>query len=777
ANQGWCWFKVPGLWPSNATEGAQRVWMSDWAEDKLDLSKYDQAWYKRELTTPDNWRGKRLWLNLTMLQTAGRVYVDGKLAGELWFPGGRLDLTNALQPGTKQELAILVTARPTDSESRNFMAPDRVVATKSSVDLRGLTGDVFLEAEPTGPRIGDVHVITSVKNKRITLDTALPELANGQYRLLATVLDGGKVAKSFQSAVFSAAEVKDGRFSFGSEWNNPKLWDTDTPQNMYSAVVRLQSGDGKLLDEALPERFGFREFSLVGRDFVLNGKPIHLRALLVQNLNQPADVASLAASKETCRRLRQYGFNFFITGNYHFRPGAVGYMAGMLQAADETGMLWAFSLPHLTDFKIDPAKPETLAAYRALSEYLIRRVQNHPGVIMYAMNHNATGYYGDQNPLKIDGLYNPEGAVGKNASWSSRNREIAPLTAAVAKSLDPTRPVYHHQSGNLGDMHTVNIYLNWAPKQERSDWLEHWATEGTKPVFFVEWGLPHISSWSSYRGPEFIWTTSHLQSVWDSEYAADYVGQQAYRMTPTKVKSLQHEEELWAKGQPFPWGDVNRFLGQQEENYLQVQSLMAADNWRSHRTWGLSAGLPWDQGGLWRRDPQAAPEKGMAVENALTGLQQPGIVPDRLLPHGDFLTTTTPEAQQPTSLGRTFLRWNMPLCAYLGGGPTRFTDKAHNFRAGETVRKQLVLLNDTRRDTKCQWSWRMDNGKATTGTASVPAGGKTFVPVLVKLPATIATGPHTLSAKFTFADGTVQEDALKLDVLPVPDPTIPDTIA
>ena len=762
--QGWCWFKVPGVWPNTSEAGAQTIWMSDWADEKVDLNAFDQAWYKREVTVPDNWAGKRVWLDLTMLQTHGKVYVDGKPAGELWFPGGRLELSNSLTPG-KHMLAILVTARPTEGETRNFMAPDRIIAAKARVDLKGLTGDVFLVAEQQGARLGDVHVITSVTDKRITLDVGTGDLGTGQYRLTGTVLDGGKSVKTLQSPVFAASDLKSGRFSFSADWPNPKLWDTDTPQNVYHAVVRLESADSKVLDETLPELFGFREFRISGRDFLLNGKPIHLRALLVQNLNQPADVANVAASKRTCERLKQYGFNFFITGNYNFRPGTVGYMDGLLQAGDETGVLQAFSLPHMTDFRIDPAKPESQEAYRTLTDYLIRRMQNHPSVIMYAMNHNATGYYGDQNPLKIDGKYSPETAGGNANQWSSRNREIAPITAAIARSIDPTRPIYHHQSGNLGDMHTVNIYLNWAPRQERSDWLEHWATDGVKPVFFVEWGLPHISSWSSFRGPEFIWRFEAFQSVWDSEFAADYVGQEAYRMTPTKVKSLAWEEELWAKGKPFYWSNLIRFLGQQEENYLQVQSLMAGDNWRSHRTWGLSAGLPWDQGGLWRRDPQAAPEQAVPVDNALSALQQPGIVPDRLLPHADFLTTTTPDAQQPTSLGRTFLRWNMPLCAYLGGGPKRFTEKGHNFTAGETVRKQLVILNDTRRDAKCNWSWKLDGGKAVAGSTTVAAGGKAFVPVEVKLPSQIAGGEHTLAATFRFADGTVQEDSLKLNVL------------
>ena len=762
--QGWCWFKVPGIWPTSSSDGPQTIWMSDWAEDKVDLGKFDQAWYKREVTVPDNWSGKRVWLDLTLLQTQGRVYVDGKPAGELWFPGGRLDLSDVLSAG-KHVLAILVTARPTESETHSFSAPDRVAATKAYVALKGLTGDVFLEAEPRGAHLGDVHVITSVTDKKLTLDVGLGDLAAGQYRLVGTIRDGDEIAKTLQSPVFSAADAPGGRFSFSADWANPKLWDTDTPQNVYHAVVRLESTDGKVLDESLPELFGFREFRIAGRDFLLNGKPIHLRALLVQNLNQPADVANAAACKETCARLKEYGFNFFITGNYNFSPGAVGYMNGLLQAGDETGLLQSFSLPHLSEFRIDPARPETQAAYRALTEYLIRHVQNHPSVIMYAMNHNATGYNGDENPLKIDGKYAPETAGG---TYSNRNRQIAPICAAIARSVDATRPVYQHESGNLGDMHTVNIYLNWAPLQERSDWLEHWATEGVKPVFFVEWGLPHISSWSSFRGPAFIWRNPAFQSVWDSEFAADYVGQEAYRMTPLKVKSLAHEEELWAKGEPFYWSNLNRFLGQQEENYLQVQALMAADNWRSHRTWGLSAGLPWDQEGLWRRDPQAPAETAVAVQDSLTGLQQPGIVPDRLLPKSNFLTALKPEYIHPSSLGRTFLRWNMPLCAYLGGGPTRFTEKGHDFSAGETVRKQLVILNDTRQDVRCDWSWKLDRGAPVAGTVTVAAGSKAFVPVAAKLPAQIATGEHSLSATFRFADGTTQEDSLKLNVLARP---------
>ena len=49
-------------------------------------------------------------------------------------------------------------------------------------------------------------------------------------------------------------------------------------------------------------------------------------------------------------------------------------------------------------------------------------------------------------------------------------------------------------------MHTMNFYPNFAPIQELSDWFEHWASAGVKPVFTCEYGAPFTWDWSMYRG-------------------------------------------------------------------------------------------------------------------------------------------------------------------------------------------------------------------------------------------------------------------------------------
>ena len=785
AGEGWGFFKVPGIWPRAADGEAQDLLLAPWMEDRTDLRTLDRAWYRRTLTVPAAWRGRQVLVDFTMLQTHARVFLDGEAAGELFFPGGELDVTKHVKPGEQQALAILVTARPLAKERAAFMAPDRVVTSKASIALRGLTGDVFLAARPPGERIDDVRVVTSTRERRIALDVKLA--GAGRRRLRASVSEGGRVVKRFFSPRFDAASLPDGRISFGGPWLDPKLWDVHTPENLYDVTVTLLEDErdrvGRVLDETLPIRFGFREFRADGRDLYLNGKRIHLRALLSRNINRAADVACRARCRETCRRLKDYGFNFLITANYHFQPGTVGYMDGLFAAADETGVLASFSLPHFRDFDSKLDRPEQAARYRALCEWLIRRVRHHPSVVMYAMSHNATGYKGDQNPLRIDGVFRPDDpALG---GGPNRNRAQARLAAKIARDLDPTRPVYHHQSGNLGDLYTINIYLNWAPKQERSDWLEHWATEGTKPLFFVEWGLPHVSSWSSYRGPNFIWRSEEYQSIWDAEYNAAYLGDAAYEPTPQRIRSREWEEELWGRGRPFHWGQLIRYFRDDEQHHVRMKALFADDNWRCLRTWGVSAMLPWDQGNLWRRsaDYRAQPAD-VPDETALHGLARPGIVPDRLLPSESHLYALGKGGVEPTVLGRSFLRWNLPLCAYIGGASGAFTDKGHNFLPGESTQKQVLLLNDTREEIACTYAcavvpeanWRQlqREGKAPKphwgGARAVAPGDKVAAPFDVRLPIDAKPGAYRIVASFDFGPGGRQKDELALHVLPEPKP-------
>ena len=780
----WGWGKIPSIWGTH-----QRIVLSDWFEDHgVRAEIRDRAWYRRDFTMPPEAAGKRVVLTFTMLQTRAVVYVDGARAAEVTFPGGEADITSFVKPGRKQSVALDVTAYPLNPETLDFNAPDRAVSKKSEVRFKGVTGDVYLDVMPKdGPRIVAATVESDVAGGKVTFVadvTSTGETPVVPVRLVAKISDlDGKPVREFANGELTPDAY--GRVAFTAAWPDAKRWDTHTPGNRY--VCRLELWDNghlarctgttgvspvdvrpSLLDAALPFEFGFRDIRAEERDLKLNGTTIHLRALYNRTTTSQAAVACRESARELIRRLKSEGYNFIIAGNYNFSPGAVGYMDALLEVCDETGMLFSFSLPHVRDFGMKLDDPATAARYRALAQWCVRRACNHPCVVSYAMNHNCTGYCGDMNPLRIDGIYDP--AKAKERPF--RNRDQARLAAAIARSLDGTRPIYHHESGNLDDFHTVNIYLNWAPLQERSDWLEHWSREGVKPLFFVEWGMPHISSWSSYRGPLFIWRSAGYQSLWASEFAAALRGDAAYEGdTPETVKALRHEEDLWAQGKPFFWSKLNQPLRALTNNYQGVQALYMADNWRSHRAWGISAMLPWDQEAFHSRTGAVSYGENPA---RWSGLKKPGIVPDVFVDEGWDTGTSNADSYARSCVGKVITRWNMPDCAFIGGDGV-FTDKRHHYRAGEVVKKTLVVLNDRRVPQQVAWTCELRAaetlGGELRGTVMVAPGGRADVPVSFMLPG--HAGSYTLTAEFRFADGVTQRDAFALDArAPVPTPTV-----
>ena len=740
-NDAWGWGKIPGVWkrPWDFSSRGQLFDVSPWWEEcgiKIDADRQDAWWYRRTFTMPKCAAGRRVLLAFTAVSTRAQAFVDGVSAGEVTFPGGEIDITACVRPGREQTLAMLVTAYPQEKESLDFNAADRADRKASVVKLRGVTGDLYLDIVPNGVRIADAWTETSVERGEISFFAALEGARAGERFSLSAEVSGCGGRTSFSGEGTADA---DGVVKFSAPWRDAKTWDVHTPENMYSAKVSVARPDcpNAAVDETPPFRFGFREVKIDGRDLLLNGTRIHLRALPCTSMTRGADRARKAAALDTCRRMKNLGFNFAIAGNYDLLPGSFSHIDSVLDAFDEAGMLYAFTMPHMKDFGdrlMD--RPENVARYRKLAAWAVSRIRRHPSVIAFATSHNGVGYTGDQNPLRLDG----------------------------------TRVVYHHASGALGDFHTMNIYLNWSPVQERSDWLHDWAKRGTKPMFFCEWGCPHIASWSSYRGPLFIWRKPGFQSLWAQEYAAAMRGDAAYEGNGIAAKALAAEESLWATGEPFMFSKLTPVLSEWESNYQEIAGRDLDDNWRSHRAWGVTAMLPWDMKQFHRRVsaiPRPRPFPGRYER-----LKEPGIVPDELSGGGEWLENgyfydNGPRSDfAPTAMGRAFARWNGDDCAFIGGAEV-FTDKRHLFRPGESAAKTLVILNDRRTGQSVKWGWRLVDGRggevqSGKGSVSVAAGGRADVLAKFSMP---SAGEHLLQAEFEFEGGRKQRDEFRISAL------------
>jgi hypothetical protein len=111
---GWGFFKVPGPWPGITDyleKDCQTVYPHPSWKD-LNLSDVTAAWYQREIAIPADWKGRRIALSTSYLNSLAVVYADGRRVGEMKFPGGEVDLTDACRPGTTHRLSLYVEALP-----------------------------------------------------------------------------------------------------------------------------------------------------------------------------------------------------------------------------------------------------------------------------------------------------------------------------------------------------------------------------------------------------------------------------------------------------------------------------------------------------------------------------------------------------------------------------------------------------------------------------------------------------------------------------------------
>jgi beta-galactosidase len=760
AGTGWGFFKVPGPWPGHGGQGQTIYSVENWGGR---LDSLDACWYLREIQVPAEWQGRRIGLRADDVDSYATVFIDGTEVGSIVFPGADLDITAACKPGQTQQLAIRVVAQGLNAENTNYVSNEPAPNNWTRLSYRGLCGDVFLTSAPAAERITDVKIDTSVRKWRLTVDASLAGLqADKVYTLRARVLDHGTEVLTAESDPFTSADLENGRRAFDAAWHAPKLWDTDTPENMYDLVVTLTE-DGTAIDSYYPVHFGFREFWIDGRDFILNGSPVHLRALPL-NSAMRGPIATLSAydgACETLKRMQWLGFNIVYGHNYGCSPGSHVSYAEVLKAADDTGMLFSFSLPNMNSYNWR-GLDEKANGYERHIEWYVRRAENHPSVVMFAQNHNLLFVRGMDNPERLPLVLDSDPVV------ASRRTDVIYGRERILRQFDTTHPVYNH-GGWSRELFTMNCYLNWVPMQERAEWVQLWSESGVRPLFMVEYGEPTFMSFLALRDSA---SGNILHQLFFPEWGAAVRGDEAFQLSGFEQDGIRWEAERWRQNQPFQtWAYPHETQKAGNiANLIGVQAEFIANTWPYFRTFGLSGFNIWSEWSVCHLRAGVSPGR-LDYKVDWDNLQRPGISADFSQfnePDGPFYSLLAKKDDWiPNWRGEALLRYNRPLLAYVAGRPSRFTAKDHNYLPGESIEKQLVVINGSRRpvDCDCQWSFGLPQAQTGQQKVRVEPGRQVRVPIRMTLPDTVAAGSYKLTAKASFSTGEVQDDSFTIDVL------------
>ncbi len=729
----WGTIRVPGSWKpaSRMVPGIQQRG-ADWPN--FNAAELDRAWYERTVDVPAAWAGRAIVLRLERVSTDALVFVNGREAGWVNWPDGERDLTELVTPGQSARLSLFVMAATSQAEITRYMGTGKGQVTKEKAVLgtKGLIGDVLLQSRPRGAHVTDLFVNPSTRRKNLSLTVTLDADPGAELAARAKIVNAaGQVAQEF-TATGWAVPADDGfGLQFAWDWANPHLWESDDPY-LYRVELDLT---GKNFHDCVAREFGFREFWIEGRDFYLNGVPLRLRTAPIHEYGIIAGQTELIEAELS--GLKGCGFNLAeIWPNDRFERGLIEFDDLWCRTADRLGLLLIVPVIDIGNSIMSLERPRLARYWAAQMRRRLRPLRNHPSVVTWALAANRFCLGQDQNP-SVMGIKPEMAKVGPG--WQKRvsNYQVA---QKLIQTFDPTRPVFSHAGNFAGDVYTTNNYLCVIPLQEREDWLSAWAERGDMPIISIEFGSPLYTTFFRGRNGYGGATTSE---PWLTEFSAIYFGSDSFRNeSPAYREDIRTTFESGQKYQTHHFSNLAEGI---ENNQAEFLALFNRNTTRSWRTWGTTGGMvPWGMHG-WNRDTRVSRFKAEAPAVKAQPFQ-PG---RRGTYQADYPRTYAyayrPEGMPANAAAQAIIDNNQPTLAWLGGRAGEFTEKGHNFAAGATVTKQVILLNDTR--TIQEYSWQVAvkfDGKPLiekSGQGKLDPARTEQIPFDFALPAT--TAPRT----------------------------------
>ncbi len=440
--------KIPSPWNVNEWGGGSRVGKGTdkpYAPSSVYFPSYPlnwggvrMGWLKRSFTMPDAWLGRRVLLHFEAVMGEAEILINGKKVATHFgdYLPFELDVTDFVKFNQANELLVGVKHRKLfDKTSEQYKYFRSTYPPGSNTDdLVGIWQDVFLIAV-SPVRITNVFVKPLVDKDELELELEIVNQTTQKQKIIISgavkewinkstndVLGAPEIAWELgkndllnvnsASIIFNAGETR--KIILKTKVAGElKFWTPATP-NLYTVMLNI-NGEKKTID-CKTERFGWRQLTIKGKDFYLNGERIQCFA----DIQHPfgASICSRRFAWAWYKMIKDFGGNAV---RLHAQPWPKEY----LDLADEMGLmvldegaLFGSSLSLNLEEEITWKRTE-----KHLDE-LILRDRNHPSVIGWSLG----------NELFAIPMYNkPSKEVADK--W---NEKIVGLTVRPA-ILDPTR--------------------------------------------------------------------------------------------------------------------------------------------------------------------------------------------------------------------------------------------------------------------------------------------------------------------------------------------------
>jgi len=439
----------------------------------------DIGWYRREVTVPAAWKGRRVFLVVGASDHDTRGWFDGQPLGE--HSGGytpfEFELTHFVKWGQPQR----ITLRAWDESAQAARSSWRLYGKQGYGNARGVWQTVYLEAR------GETYLETT---------RFMPNLA-GRFVTAEVALGAPAKAPLACEVRFRAedrAEPAIVRFAPGQMRGTAKIplanvkpWSIESPY-LYDVVCALKA-DGATNDlDAVKTYFGMREIGvgkMPGTDVpyvTLNGKPVYLQLTLDQSYHPDGfyTFPSDAFMKEEIALSKRLA----LSGN---RVHIKVEVPRKLYWADRLGLLIMADVPCAWGAASEAMFREHWSCF----EGMVKRDFNHPSVFSWVLFNETWGLF-------ADGQNWGSNRAARYAPWVRRAVADAYFKA---KALDPTRLVEDNSPCNndhvVTDLNTWHAYTaGYSWEGTVADWCRKTFPGSTANYVggFVQGSVPMLNS-------------------------------------------------------------------------------------------------------------------------------------------------------------------------------------------------------------------------------------------------------------------------------------------
>ncbi len=457
-------------WEYRALNGDEEVVIpppSDgWKQGKAHNGASDgfkrRHYFRTRFTAPQELANGRAMLAIGELRFKADFYLNGENLGTRRYHECpfELDVTAALKPGQENELVVVMY----DGMTPEFLTDGTPPIPDGQKEPPALTSrfhfaslheirlnHISLRRIPA-VRVEHNRIVTSVKERSLTVTSTLENTTAAPVTTTPTfaVKDRSGTVLNFTGKPVTIPAKGTVETTTRQPWPDAKLWSPDSP-HLYALETALRSGSGFV--DATRERFGFREITIDGKNFLLNGEIIRFRTLAPSillrkghNQGEP-DFYKYNTNIESLRRSREVGFNAF-------RIRDANYIRAYYAACDELGLATGI-LSDLVDNHsrriafTDPVTWEN--SYKELVSFH-KALGNHASALWYDLgNENISHSAGPSSDPKVaDFVYENERKIraydptrfvfssGAEGGYDGR-----------AQVYSPHYPGFSSQSGNL----------------------------------------------------------------------------------------------------------------------------------------------------------------------------------------------------------------------------------------------------------------------------------------------------------------------------------------